>query len=110
MNKRKNILFLSLLGVIAPLTGCGERVNPYDLDFSIETKGTSIQMEGCFAAAFPNDHLETVTITRPNVVLGKKLMFSLERDGYIRATHVSNMNLSGIISSVKFYRKIHPKE
>lgn len=45
MNKRKNILFLSLLGVIAPLTGCGEaRVNPYDLDFSIETRGTSIQM------------------------------------------------------------------
>ena len=75
-----------------------------------EPKGTSIQMEGCFAAAFPNDHLETVTITRPNVVLGKKLMFSLERDGYIRATHVSNMNLSGIISSVKFYHKIHPKE
>lgn len=75
-----------------------------------EPKGTSIQMEGSFAAAFPNDHLETVTITRPNVVLGKKLMFSLERDGYIRATHVSNMNLSGIISSVKFYHKIHPKE
>lgn len=75
-----------------------------------EPKGTSIQMEGCLAAAFPNDNLETVTITRPNLVLGRKLMFSLERDGYIRATHVSKMNLSSIISSVKFYHRIHPNE
>jgi hypothetical protein len=38
------------------------------------------------------------------------LEFSLERDGYIRATTVSKSDLSALVSGAKFYRKIHPKE
>ena len=79
-------------------------------DMYKEPAGTKTQMEACFAAAVPNDKLETITITRRKVLLSNMLEFAVEREGYIRATHVTKSDLSGILSSVKFYAKLHKKE
>jgi hypothetical protein len=79
-------------------------------DMYKEPAGTKTQMEACFAAAVPNDKLETITITRRKFLLSNMLEFAVEREGYIRATHVTKSALSGILSSVKFYAKLHKKE
>lgn len=45
MKKTKLLVLLPLLGSAISLSGCNTtKVNPYDLDFTIETKGTKIQM------------------------------------------------------------------
>ena len=79
-------------------------------DMYKEPAGTKTQMEACFAAAVPNDKLETITITRRKVLLSNMLEFAVEREGYIRATYVTKSDLSGILSSVKIYAKLHKKE
>ncbi len=45
MKKTKLLVLLPLLGSAISLSGCNPvKVDPYDLDFSIDTKGTTIQM------------------------------------------------------------------
>ena len=73
-------------------------------------KGKSMEIEGCLAAAFPDDNLEKVTVTYKNVLLTNVLAFSVERQGYIRATHIPKNQFNSLVKSLKFYRKLHPKE
>ena len=73
-------------------------------------KGTSLEIEGCLAVAFPNDKLEKVTVTYQKVLLTNMLAFSIERQGYIRATHIPKSQFNSLVTSMKFYRKLHPKE
>ena len=91
------------------------------LDEAIETLGkmqalfkqpvdSSIEMPGCLAFAFPNKELETVKVTYRRPILTKKLEFSLEREGYIRATYVAKSDIGSIITSAKFHKKFHPNE
>lgn len=79
-------------------------------DLFKQTPGTSFDVIGNLALAFPNDKLEPVRVTYRKVLLSRMLEFSIEREGYIRATHISRMDFNSIISSMKLYRKIHPKE
>ena len=72
--------------------------------------GTSKEMMGCLAPAIPNDKIETVKITYRKLLLSKMLEFAIEREGYIRATHISKTDFGSLILSMKMYRKIHPKE
>ncbi|MBR0028642.1 MAG: hypothetical protein IJP55_00135 [Bacteroidales bacterium] len=72
--------------------------------------GGTMQLTGSFSATFPNDQTETVTVTSRKPLLTRLLEFSLEREGYVRATHVSKSDLGSLLSSCKFYSKIHPKE
>lgn len=72
--------------------------------------GSFIEVEGCLAAAFPTDELETVTITTRKLMLSRKLEFSLQREDYIRATYISKSDFASLVGSLKFYRKLHPKE
>lgn len=45
MNKKKLLALLPLLATAASLASCGgNRVNPYDLDFSIDLRGTTVKM------------------------------------------------------------------
>lgn len=67
-------------------------------------------MSICRAAAFPTDERETVTITTRKVMLSRKLEFSLQREDYIRATYISKSDFASLVGSLKFYRKLHPKE
>ena len=73
-------------------------------------KNGSIELEGCLAAAFPNDNMEKVTVTFQKVLLSKMLAFSVQRGEYIRATHIPKSQFNSLVRSLKFYRKIHPKE
>lgn len=68
---------------------------------------TKIQMEGCFAPILPNDERETVSVTTKKFLFSKKLMFSLEREGYIRATYVSKSDFGSILRSVKWYSRLN---
>ncbi len=72
--------------------------------------GTAMETIGCLAFGYPNDELEPVTVSSYRVLLGRKLMFSVKRGEYIRATHIPKADISAIVSSVKFYRRLHPKE
>ena len=79
-------------------------------DYCKETPGTAMEMKGCLRPIFPDsDKLETVTVTARKA-LSRKLEFSLQREGYIRATYVLKSDLGSLLSNVKFYRKLHPKE
>ncbi len=69
-----------------------------------------IEMPGCLAFAFPNEKLETVKITHRRPILTRKMEFSLEREGYIRATYVDKSDIGAIASSAKFYKKLHPQK
>jgi len=75
-----------------------------------EAVGTSIVIDGNLAAGFPNDKLEPVTVTLRKPLLTRMLEFSVEREGYIRSTHVSRMDFGSIVTSMKLHRKIHPND
>lgn len=79
-------------------------------DLFKQTPGTSLEVSGCLAAAFPNDKREPVKVTYRKVLLSRMLEFSVERDGYIRATHISRSDFNSIVNSLKLYRRIHPGE
>lgn len=91
------------------------------LDEALETLGkmqelfkqpvnSSMEMPGCLAFGFPNDHLETVKVTYRRPILTRKLEFSLEREGYIRATYVAKSDIGSIVTSAKIHKKLFPKE
>ena len=73
-------------------------------------RGDSMEIEGCIAAAFPNDKLETVKVTYQKALLTNVLEFSVERQGYVRATHIPKSQFKALIRSLKIYRKLHKKE
>ena len=79
-------------------------------DFYKNAPGTSMETNGCLCAAFPNDQWETVTVTSRKLILSRLLEFSVERDDFIRATHVARSDFNALVSSLKFYQKIHPNE
>ena len=72
--------------------------------------GTTREMEASFAPLLPDERRETATVTYRKIFLSKKLMFSLEREGYIRATYVSKSDLGQLVSNAKWYKRTHPKE
>lgn len=75
-----------------------------------EEKNTAIEMPGCLAFGFPNEQLETVTITYRRPILTRYLEFSLQREGYLRATHITRSDFNALASSLKFYRALHKNE
>ena len=76
-----------------------------------EAKGSSIEVQGCLTIGFPNEKkMEPVKVTYRKGIISNQLEFSVERDGYIRATYVTKSNINTLISSLKFYRKLHKKE
>lgn len=75
-----------------------------------KTPGDSVEVEGCLALAFPNENRESVKVTCRKYLLRRMLEFSVEREGYIRSTHIYKSDFSSLMTSMKIYRKIHPKE
>ena len=72
--------------------------------------GASLETEGCLAPAFPNNELEPVKVTYRRLIFTRVLEFSVEREGYIRATHIPRSDFNSMITSLNIYRKIHPNE
>ena len=69
------------------------------------------ELTGCFAAGFPNGKYQTVTVTSRKLLASKILAFSIptDTDGLVRATYVSKGDFGSMLTSLKLYKKIHPK-
>ena len=72
--------------------------------------GSFIELQGCLALALPTDEYETVKITYRRPLLTRMLVFGVERDGLLRATHVTKSDFGSLMSALKFYRMVHPTE
>lgn len=76
-----------------------------------EPIGTSIEIKGCLATGYPTtEDLEPVTVKTFKFILGRQIRFSVPRGDILRATFVAKSDLKALLSSVKFYRKLHPKQ
>ena len=74
-----------------------------------EPKGTSIETQGCLSAAYPRGNMEKVTVTYQKVLMTNLLAFSVERQGYTRATHIPKSQFNNLVRTLKIYRKLHPR-
>lgn len=79
-------------------------------DLYKNSPGTSKEINGCVAVGFPKDELEPVTVTYRKELLSKLLEFSVTRSEYIRSTQVTKSDLGSLVTSLKFHRKLHPKQ
>ena len=80
-------------------------------DFAMQEKGTVKEIEGVLAVGNPSmGELETVYMTARRYFVSRLIEFSVQRNGYVRATHVSKGDMGSLLSSMNLYRKIHPNE
>ena len=81
-------------------------------DFYNQPKLATMELDGSFALAYPSNELVSVTVTRRQLIFTKVLEFSLPTDseGIVRATHISRSDFNGLLTSLKFYRRLHPDE
>ena len=91
------------------LTEALDRMKTMQSWYKMSRKESKI-IEGCLSAAFPNDVYETVVVTRRQFLTAKVLEFGIEREGYVRAAHIGKMDFSSLVTSLKLYKKLHPKE
>ena len=72
----------------------------------------STQMEGCFAALYPNGESVTFTVTSRRLLGSKILEFSLPtpNESIVRATHIYKGNFNSLLTALKLYKGLHPKE
>ena len=97
-------LFLPLGGTLDEAIASLTRLQ----DIFKEPVNSSIEWQGSLAFGFPNDQLETVTVTYRRPFIMKKLEFSLQREGYIRAAYVDKSDLNTLLGGTKFHKKLHP--
>lgn len=79
-------------------------------DFYKAPRRTTKEIEGCLAAMYPSDNMETVTLTSRRLLGSKIMEFSVKRDDLIRANYITKGNFGSLLSGVKIYKKLHPKE
>ena len=75
-----------------------------------QPKDAVLEIEACFAPAFPNENREMAKVTNRRFLFTRQLQFSIEREGYLRATYVSRSDFNSLVGSARFYRTIHPDE
>ena len=71
---------------------------------------TTKQVKGCLAAMYPNDNMEKVTLTSRRLLGSKIVEFSVKRDDLVRANYINQANFGSLLSSLKFYKKLHPNQ
>lgn len=74
-----------------------------------EAKGTQHEVQGRLIAIQPDGELQPLQVTSGKT-LGRWLEFSVEMDGAVLNANIYKRPFKSLISSVKFYRKLHPKE
>ena len=73
--------------------------------------GESIVTEGCLTPVYPKtDSFEPVTVSHYRPLLTHQLEFRIDREKYLLVTHIDRSDFNSIVSGVKFYSKLHPKE
>ena len=76
-----------------------------------QADGTSLETTGYLAIGNPTTaDPEPVYLNARRLLFSRNVEFSVQREGYIRATYVANSELGSLLSGVKFYRKLHPNE
>ena len=78
--------------------------------FYKEPRLATMEVQGCLAALYPGEELETVTITSRRLLASKILSFSLQRDDFVRATYINKSDFGSLVFSLKAYKALHPKE
>ena len=68
-----------------------------------------LQTTGNLSPTFPKDSLEPVRVVYRKLLISKMLEFSVTREGYTRATSVQRSDFNSLVSSLKFYKKLHKK-
>ena len=71
---------------------------------------TKMEVQGCLAAMYPSENMETVTLTSRRLLGSKIMEFSVKRDDLVRANYITKANFGSLLSSLKFYKKLHPKQ
>ena len=71
--------------------------------------GTVTEYTGNFAPLAPTEKLETVKVTSRKLLVSRNLEFSLEREGYIRATSVSKSDFGNLMRNLKLNKKLYTK-
>ena len=101
-------LFIPLGGTLEEAVEKMEEIKDY---YKLPKRST-VEITGCVAVACPDDSRETVTVTRRQMITSKVLEFSLpsSSEGLVHATHISKSDFNGLLTSLKIYRKLHPKE
>lgn len=76
-----------------------------------QPSGTVLETVGTLALGNPSmGEPEPVYVTSRRFIFRRIAEFSVQRNGFTRATYLSKSELGSLLSSVKLYRKIHPKE
>ena len=75
-----------------------------------QPRRTQTHTLGCLAFGFPKEELETVDVITRRTLLQRQLEFSISREGYRRAAYVTKSEIGSLLSGVKLYHRIHPKE
>lgn len=81
-------------------------------DFYKAPRKSTMELEGCFAIAYPTSEIIPVKVTRRQLI-SKVMEFSLPvttDQTLVRATHIGKSDFGSLLSSLKFYKKLHPKE
>ena len=100
-------LFIPLGNTLEESIGKMEEIKEYYAQPRLWTT----EITGRFAVAYPNDEPVSVTVTSRRLLTSKLLEFSLPSpDDLVRGTLVTRGQFNSLVNSLRFYRKIHPKE
>ncbi|MBO7070858.1 MAG: hypothetical protein J6W09_06155 [Bacteroidales bacterium] len=71
----------------------------------------STEVDGYFSLLYPTGDLMPVKVTYTKLLLSNVLAFSIptEIQDVVRATYVHRSDMRSILSSLKFYKKLYPK-
>lgn len=72
--------------------------------------GTVTQMDAGFGPLVPDANPKTLRVTRQRVIFTNQLQFALDFPEYVRTAYLTRSDLNSLISGVKFYSKLHPKD
>lgn len=72
--------------------------------------GTINEVDGSFSIAQPKLEKETIRVTSMRPLLTRQLEFAVMRGDAVVAAHVIKSDFNSLLSGLKTYRKLHPKE
>lgn len=72
--------------------------------------GETLEVQGSLAVGYPDKDLEAVSVIHQKPILEHKLEFRITRENYILTTYIARSDFNSLAGSLKFYRKLHPKE
>lgn len=79
-------------------------------DFFKMPKGSENTILGCLTPIQPKDDTEVFRVVSGKRLFSRYVVFSIQRDEYLREAQISKSEFRNLMGSMKIYRKIHPKE